>query len=122
MRDFHSFRMTAINYWECHRVIYNVALIPPSVFAYKLVAGVARVGANFWWHPEEVFYLFALSAVGANFCYSFAYAVEFLFGSNDPSSRWIRFGRKLVFVAGILLSILLAFDTGARIAHMEYHP
>lgn len=122
MRDFNSFRKTAISYWERRRVVYNVALILPSVFAYKLVAGVARAGDSLWWHPEEVFRQFVFCALVANFCYSFAYGLEFLFGSDDPSSGWLRFGRKSIFIVGVLLSVLFAFSTGANIAFMEYHP
>ena len=121
MRDYHAFRQTAIRYWERRRIIYNIALVPPAALSYMLVAGVARVGDDYGWHPYYVVFLFALSALGANICYSFAYALEFLFGSDDPSSRWLRFQRTTAFVAGVLFSMLLALVGGRNIALMEFY-
>ena len=62
-----------------------------------------------------------MSAFGANVCYSFAYALEFLFGSDEPTSRWMRFGRTGTFVAGVLFAMLLALIGGRNIAGMEYY-
>ena len=121
MRDYHAFRKTAIRYWERRRIVYNIALVPPSGLSYMLGAGVARVGDDYGWHPYYVVFLFALSALGANICYSFAYALEFLFGSDDPASRWLRFGRATAFVAGVLFSMLLALFGGRNIALMEFN-
>ena len=59
--------------------------------------------------------LFVLSAIGANICYSFAYALEFLFGSNDPTSGWMRYGRTTAFVSGLVFTMFLA------LAQMEWH-
>ena len=86
MRDFHLFRHAAIRYWERRRLLYNFALVPPALFGYALTAGVAYVGDP---HPilyRFLLFWFALSALGANICYSFAYALEFLFGSDEPTS------------------------------------
>jgi len=121
MRDYHAIKHAAIRYWERRRILYNFALIPPSFFAYMLTAGVAYVGDP---HPTRYGFVlcwFALSAIGANICYSFAYALEFLFGSDDPTSRWLRFGRKTAFVAGILFAMLLALIGGRNIAMMEFY-
>ena len=63
---------------------------------------------------------FALAAVGANLCYTFAYAAEFLFGSDEPTSRWLTFGRTAVFVCGTLASMALAFAGAGGIANAEY--
>ena len=65
--------------------------------------------------------LFVLSAIGANICYSFAYALEFLFGSNDPTSGWMRYGRTTAFVSGLVFAIFLALIGGHNIAQMEWH-
>ena len=86
MRDFHAFKQNAVRYWERRRIIYNLALLPPSGIAYFISAGLARVGDDFAWHPFHAAVLFILSAIGANVCYSFANALEFLFGSDDPAS------------------------------------
>jgi hypothetical protein len=120
MRDYSTFRRTAIRYWERRRIFYNVALIPPALFAYMLTAGLIYVGDP---HPmlyRFIFFWFALSAIGANICYSFAYVLEFLFGSDDPTSRWLRFGRTTTFAGGILFAIILALIGGRNIAIMEY--
>ena len=121
MRDYHAFRHTAIRYWERRRIIYNLALIPPSLFAYMIMAGVSYVGDPHKTHYGLVLFYFALSAVGANICYSFAYALEFLFGSDDSTSRWLRFGRTTAFVGGVVFAMLLAFIGGRNIALIEYY-
>jgi hypothetical protein len=59
--------------------------------------------------------------VGANICYSFAYAVEFLFGSDDPASHWLRFGRTTTFAGGVLFAMLLALIGGYNIAQMHWY-
>ena len=121
MRDFHAFRHTAVRYWERRRIIYNLALVPPALFSYMLTAGVAYVGDP---HPTLYRFLllwFALSAIGANLCYSFAYALEFLFGSDEPASRWLRSGRTTAFVGGLLFAMFLALIGGRNIALMEYY-
>ena len=96
MRDFHAFRDTAIR-----------------------TGSVAALSTIWCSCPHETHYsyvlpLFALSALGANICYSFAYALEFLFGSDDAASRWMRYGRTTAFVTGLYLlcfSRLLAGGT-----------
>jgi Mn2+/Fe2+ NRAMP family transporter len=121
MRYYPAFRNTAIRYWERRRIFYNLALIPPSLFAYMVMAGLAYVGDPHETHYGYVLFWFALSALGANICYSFAYALEFLFGSDDPTSRWLRFGRTTAFVGGVVFAMLLAFVGGRNIALMEFY-
>jgi hypothetical protein len=121
MRDYSAFRHTAIRYWERRRIIYNVLLIPPSVLVYILVAGVSRAGDSYNWHPYLVLLLFLVSALGANICYTFAYALEFLFGSDDPASRWLRSGRSTAFASGLMFAILLAALGGRNIALLEFY-
>jgi hypothetical protein len=121
MRDYITFRRTAIRYWERRRIIYNLALIPPALLAYLFTDTMNWVGDA---HPILSWFLlfwFALSAIGANICYSFAYVLEFLFGSDDPTSRWLRFGRTTAFAGGILFAIILALIGGRNIAIMEYY-
>jgi hypothetical protein len=121
MRDYDTYRKTAIRYWEWRRLFYNLALVVPSCFAYLVAAGFDRMGDDYNWHPYYVVFLFTLSALGANICYTFAYALEFLFGSDDPSSRWQRFGRKTAFITGVLFAMMLAFFGGMNIAAMEFY-
>ena len=119
--DFTSFRASAIWYWEKRRIFYNLALLLPSLVGYiswsELPAAVndLRHLATF-----QVIGLFALSAVAANVCYTFVYALEVLFSGDKLSSRWLRYGRRVAFVSGTLFAMLLAFVGGRKIAMMEY--
>ena len=116
-----AFKNAALRYWERRRVVYNLVLIPPSLIAYMLMAGLCYAGDPHETHGLYVSLLFALSALGANVCYTFAYAVEFLLGNTNPTSRWMRFGRASVFAAGMVLSVLLALIGGHNIALMEFY-
>lgn len=122
MLDHHPFTRTAIRYWERRRILYNLALVPPSLFSYGIAAAINNAGDEpYNLQLSYPLFLFALSALGANICYSFAYALEFIFGSDDPTSRWLRFGRTSVLVAGIVFAMLLAFLGGINIAGMEFY-
>jgi len=121
MRDFPAFRRAALRYWECRRILYNLVLVPPSLFGYLIAANLAYAGDTHETHYVYVLSQFALSALGANICYSLAYAMEFLFGSDDPTSRWLRFGRISTLLAGLLFGMILAFIGGRDIAMMEFH-
>ena len=121
MRDYNAFKSSAVRYWERRRIVYNIALVPPAALAYLLTAGIMYVGDPHTSYLFLVSLLFLLSALGANVCYSFAYALEFLFGSDDPGSRWLRFGRCSFFVGGILFGMGLAFIGGRNIAVMEFN-
>lgn len=121
MRDFEAHRKSAIRYWERRRLFYNLALILPALFGYLISAAVSagvddprRLGTG------AVLGLFLLSAVGANVCYSFGYALEFLFGNDAPDSRWVDFLRPLLIVLGTIFAMLLAVVGGRNIALMEY--
>ena len=121
MRDYHAFRHTAIRYWERRRIIYNLALLLPAWFGYGFTDNLNWVGDPHETHYTYILPWFALSAVGANICYTFAYAAEFLFGSDDPASRWMRFGRTITFVGGVLFAMLLALVGGHNIAQMHWN-
>jgi hypothetical protein len=86
-----------------------------------LTAGVIYVGDPHETHYYFVLAQFALCALGANICYSFAYALEFLCGSDDPTSRWMRYGRTSTLAAGVLFAMLLALIGGRNIAEMEFY-
>ena len=120
MQDHQSFRRTAIRYWERRRIIYNLALVLPSLVGYAVADTVNYVGDPHETHFGFVAFWLVLSALGANICYSFAYALEFFYGSDDPASRWLRPGRTRFFVAGILFAMVLALIGGCNIANMEF--
>jgi len=121
MRDFQAFRRTAVRYWERRRVVYNLALALPALFGFALTDTLNWVGDPHRIHCAYVLLLFALSAVGANICYSFAYSLEFLFGNDEPTSRWLRFGRTSAFIGGLLFAMFLALIGGYNIAQMHWN-
>jgi len=121
MRDFPTFRRSAVRYWERRRIIYNVTLVIPAFIGYSFTDTVNWVGDPHRTHYEFVIPLLLASVVAANICYSFSYALEFIFGSDDPISRWQRYGRTTAFVSGVLLAVLLALVGGRNIANMEWH-
>jgi hypothetical protein len=121
MRDFTASRRLAVRYWERRRIIYNLALAPPALLSYAITDGLNWVGDSHPFHYFPLFLLFSLSALGANICYSFAYALEFVLGSDEPRSRWMRFGRSMAFVGGVLFAMGLALMGGWNIAQLDYN-
>jgi hypothetical protein len=120
MSNFQSYRRSAVRYWECRRIIYNAVLILPALVGYGFTDSFNWVGDPHRTHYAYIIPLFLVSAICANICYSFSYALEFLFGSDDPTSSWPQLGRSTVLTSGILLSIWLAFVGGGIIADMEW--
>jgi hypothetical protein len=120
MRDFHAFRKSAVRYWEQRRIIYNTALVLPALLGYGLADNLNWVGDRHSTHYAFIIPMFLVSALGANICYSFSYALEFLFGSDIPISRWQRYGRTTAFVGGVFFAMLLALIGGRNIANMEW--
>ncbi len=120
MRDYLTFKKAAIRYWERRRLIYNLALLLPAVFGYGFTDTMNSVGDTHATHYSYILPWFALSAVGANIWYTFVYVLEFLFGSDEPTSRWLRYGRTAAFVGGVLFSMLVALIGGGNIANMEW--
>jgi hypothetical protein len=115
-----GFRRMAVRYWERRRIIYNLALVPAAFLGYAFADTLNWAGDAHPAHYGFVVFWLAMSAFGANICYSFAYALEFLFGSDRPTSRWLRFGRTSAFVGGVLFAMVLALIGGRNIADMEY--
>jgi hypothetical protein len=46
--------------------------------------------------------------------------MEFIYGSDDPESRWQKAERKLAFVSGTAFSMILSTIGGANIAHLSW--
>ena len=121
MQDFDGFRRLALRYWERRRLIYNMALIPPALIGYfsagllsAAVGDPPRIGTGM------VIGLFMLSAIGANVCYSFAYALEFLVGNDRPNSSWLLWGRSAAFILGTSFAAGLALLGGRNIGLIEF--
>jgi hypothetical protein len=121
MREHRAFRRTAVRYWERRRIIYNLALVLPACLGFAFADTLNWAGDPHTIHKSYLITWFALSAVGANFCYSFAYAMEFFFGGDDPASSWLRFERNDVFIGGILFGMLLALVGGYNIAQLHWN-
>jgi hypothetical protein len=119
VRDFGAFRKSAIRYWERRRLLYNLVLVPPSFFVYTVSITLFAAG-DVEPHLAYAFGMFGFAALCANICYSFAYAMEFFFGDENPNSKWLSSGRTTTFVLGILLSIVLAVMTAYNIAALEW--
>jgi hypothetical protein len=111
----------AVRYWEWRRIAYNSALVLPALLGFHSGTTVAaRSGLVRDGGTEMVILLFALWAIPANICYAFAYALEFLFGSEDESSWWLEFGRSIAFVFGTLLAMAFAFFGGINVGWMVF--
>jgi hypothetical protein len=121
MRDSKAFRRTAVRYWERRRIVYNLALVLPACVGFAFTDTINWAGDPHEIHYHYILSWFGLSALGANVCYSFAYALEFLFGSDDPASHWLRFGRRAALVAGVLLGMLLSLVGGYNIAQLHWN-
>ena len=121
MDNYSAFRRSAIRYWEKRRIFYNLALVLPALIGYGVTDVVNYVGDQHNSNNARLFVWFALSALGANICYTFAYALEFLFGNDDPASRWMIYGRTITFLGGLLLAVLLAFVGGWNIANIDFN-
>lgn len=119
MLYFSASKKADIRYWERRRIFYNLALIPSSFFGYMLCKGIMWRGSPPESHYYYLIFLLAVSALGANICYTFAYALEFFFGNEDSASRWLRFGRSTAFGISILLAMFLALIGGWNIASMD---
>ena len=120
VREWNAIHRSAIRYWERRRIVYNIALVPPAVLTYVLAAGVMAAGDERQMHPFYAVLWFGLSALAANVCFTFCYALEFIFGGDNPGSRWIRIGRPLAFGSGLLLGLMLSILGGRNIAWMEF--
>jgi len=111
-----------VRYWERRRIIYNLALTPPALIGWG-VGGVLLIDGKD--HPTDfgllgLSMLFMLSAVGANVLYSLVYALEYFLGMGSRSTWWDRWGRTLVFGAGTVWGVILAFFGGREIALIQF--
>ncbi|HUS37048.1 MAG TPA: hypothetical protein VM680_17010 [Verrucomicrobiae bacterium] len=113
----------AVHYWEWRRIAYNAALVLPALLGFHSGAtAAARTGLVRDGGTEMVILLFALWAIPANICYAFAYALEFLFGTEEESSWWLESGRSTAFVLGTLLAMAFALFGGIDVGWMMFRP
>jgi hypothetical protein len=121
MPDFRTSKRAAVRYWEWRRVIYNFASLLAAFLSYSIIDELNWVGDPHETHYSFILPQFVFSAIGADICYTLCYTLEFLVGSDDPASRWLRFGRSYTFGLGLLLAMFLAMCGGAAIADAAYY-
>ncbi len=119
--DYQSYRNTAFKYWETRRIIWNVILCVVSIPSYLFCAGLAvGIGDRPEFDLTWVIIHFMAAAVGANVCYTLAYAVEFYFAFGKHHEDYLERGRSFVFFLGCVAGIFLAIAGGREIALLQY--
>ena len=111
-------RRDAFAYWEKRRVIYNVLLVPPSLLAWQMSSELTyHIDDQTPARLTDLPVLLALVGlwIGANLCYSFVYALEFLFLAESPSKFWPKPGRTIFLFLGCLLGMWLASSTMSQL-------
>ena len=121
VRDLGSIRKEAVRYWEKRRVWHNLLLVIPTLLGYAPAILSGAVGDRKFLGTAGLASVFLISILGANICYSFAYVLEFFFGTVDPNSNWRKFGRRWCFVAGTFFAMMLAFGGGRNIFLLDVY-
>lgn len=106
-----TIKRDAWGYWERRRILYNILLVPPCVLSWHVSSELTyfiddRTPAQ--WTDLPVLLALVGLAVGANLCYSFVYALEFLLLSESPGKFWPRPGRSIILFLGCLLGMWIA--------------
>lgn len=117
----HPRQKTAIRYWERRRIAYNLLLVPPALLGWGLGGAVGGAAGD---HAAVgiggLLLLFMLSALCANICYTFSYALEFLLLSANDDGAVLGNFRTVAFYSGCLFSVPLALIGGRNIAFIQY--
>lgn len=92
----------AIEFWEPHRIGYNMALVVVTFFWFALDWTHFRRGLNI-----QLLVALLVLALLANITYCTAYLVDIPLQFSRFRSRWIQ-RRTWLWVAGVLFAILLA--------------
>ena len=115
-------KKAGIRYWERRRIAYNLLLVPPALGGWFLRGVIpACVGDEMKVGFVAIALLFAMCAIGANVCFSYAYVLEFWVLTDTDDQFWKKRGRSLVFAGGCLIGFVLAFIGGMQIAVIEYN-
>jgi hypothetical protein len=117
--DFAEFRRTTFQYWEKRRLWYNFFLLFPAFLGYFPAIVSGAVGDPNFLGTAGILGLWLLCFIGANICFTFIYALEFMFAAQKPSGAWFTGGRALCFVLGTLFAMVLAFISARNIALWE---
>ena len=107
----------AIRYWERRRIVWNVLIVIPAIYAwYIVVSDILRGDAFPKQRIPEILGAFIGAGFLANICYSFAYAAEFCFSHTALSDVYRETVRPVLFLFGCLIGIALAVFCGMVIA------
>lgn len=90
----------AVRFWEPRRAIYN-AVLAAFVLAWSIGTWPHFKPGMTWPNFGRV----AVLAILANVGYSAAYLVEIAMGTTESGDAWHR-GRRIVWIAGLVLSVL----------------
>jgi len=113
----------AVRYWERRRWIYLALLVPPAAIGYFLTDEVlGAFGDKEFLSPFTILIMFTVGFVNANIAYSFAYVFEFGFLGTSRYDGYAKNGRPLLFAAGCILGIMLAFVASRSIAFAKFTP
>ncbi|MDF1814663.1 MAG: hypothetical protein P1V20_20825 [Verrucomicrobiales bacterium] len=112
----------AIRYWERRRWVYLGLLIPPVAVGYFLTGEVLASFDKPFISDLVVLLMFTVGFVNANIAYSFAYVVEFGFLGTSKYDSYSKTWRPLLFAAGCILGIILAFAASRSIAFTKFTP
>lgn len=120
--DFLEMRKSAIRYWERRRWVYLAFLVPPVIAGYFLTGEVLASFDKKFLSNIMVLLIFTVGFVNANIAYSFAYVLEFIFIGTSRYASYTSIWRPLLFAAGCILGVILAFMASRSIAFAQYTP
>lgn len=101
----------AVAYWEKRRIVYNFLLVPTSLVAWETSSELTYAiddGTPARLTDPLVLFALVVLFIGANLCYTFVYALEFLFLAESPNKFWPNPGRTIFLILGCLLGIWFA--------------
>ena len=116
---FPEFRRATFKYWEKRRLAYNLFLLFPAFLGYFPAEISGAVGDRKFLGTPGITGLWSLCFIGANICFTFIYALEFIFAAQKPNGSWFTSGRSACFVLGTLFALFLSFACARNIALWE---
>lgn len=121
--DLRATKNSAVRYWERRRWIYLALLVPPSAIGFFLTDEVlAGFDDKEFLSTFTVLVMFAVGFINANIAYCFAYVFEFGFLGTSRYEGYSKTWRPLLFAAGCILGIILAFGASRSIAFAKFTP
>lgn len=121
--DILATKKSAVRYWERRRWVYLALLVPAAAVGYFLTGEVlAGFDNKEILSTFAILMMFTVGFINANLAYSFAYVFEFGFLGTSRYDGYSKTWRPLLFAAGCILGIILAFGASRSIAFAKYTP